>query len=130
MATMSERRIAENEAVFRRLNETVHSAIEETDRIAVEENQLEFIVTPETEKTSLEFYCECADENCNARISINLKRYKEIHKNRNWFIVLPGHEIASQEKVVYWLPGYTVVEKNINPPENPEKLNPTKYNNK
>ncbi|HET9098330.1 MAG TPA: hypothetical protein VFN51_01815 [Candidatus Saccharimonadales bacterium] len=127
--TSSERRLTENEATFRKLNEQVNAGFRETNRLAVEDNQPEFKVSTRHDSSLFSFYCECADENCAERISMTLAEYKNIHKNRKRFVIVPGHEVKSLEKVVMTRTGFTVVEKFTNPPEQPEKLNPTSVNN-
>lgn len=124
-STPSEQRLAENEAIFRKLNEQVIAGVEQTNRLAREDNQPEFSVTSKSDDAPLQFFCECADENCTGRVSMNLLEYRKIHKNRKRFVILPGHEVTSVEKVVFEKPTYTVVEKGETPPENPKTLNPT-----
>jgi hypothetical protein len=127
--TTSERRLAENEAVFRKLNEQVNVGFQETNRLAQEDNQLEFLVTVKNDDEPLHFYCECADEHCTDRIILTMAEYQKIHKNRNRFIIVPGHEVRSVEKVIEKKPAYTVVKKNQDPPENPKSLHPTSIHN-
>jgi hypothetical protein len=127
--TTSEHRLAENEAIFRRINEQVQAGFDETNRLALEDNQPQFRISPHSHTTPLKFYCECADENCAKRVSISPKEYTEIHKNRRWFIIAPGHQVTSVEKVVREKPEYTVVEKNVMPPEDPETMHPTSIGN-
>jgi len=127
--TTSERRLAENEAIFHKLNEQVNAGIEETNKLAQEDNQPEFMITAPQSDMPLQFYCECADENCTARITMRLDEYQSIHTNRNRFVIMPGHEVLSVEKIVAEKPGYTVVEKGQDPPEQPEVLHPTSIDN-
>jgi transcription initiation factor TFIID subunit TAF12 len=127
--TPSERRLAENEAIFRQLNEQVNAGFDETNKLAQEDNQPEFVVTPHHDDSPIQFFCECADENCTDRITVTLIKYQEIHKNRNDFMVVPGHEVTSVEKILLEQPDYSVVEKNAEPPENPETLHPTSIDN-
>jgi hypothetical protein len=127
--TSSEHRLAENEAMFRRINEQVQSGYDETNRLAQEDNQPEFQVSAISINTPLQFYCECADENCAERLTITAQEYQEVHQNRKRFVIVPGHEVASVEKVIAEKPAYTVVEKNVHPPENPETMHPTSVGN-
>jgi hypothetical protein len=127
--TSSEHRLAENEAMFRRINEEVQAGYDETNRLAEEDDQPEFKVSVVGSDTPLLFYCECADENCAKRVPITMHEYREIHKNRRQFIIVPGHEVMSVEKVIVEKPDYTVVEKNVQPPEDPDTMHPTSIGN-
>lgn len=127
--TSSERRLAENEAIFRQINEQVQAGYDETNRLAQEDNQPEFMVSNISGTTPLQFYCECADENCAMRFPISPLEYQEIHQNRKHFTVVPGHEVLSVEKVVARKPAYIVVEKNVQPPEDPKVMHPTSVGN-
>lgn len=127
--TSSERRLAENEAIFRRLNEQVNTGFLETNRLAQEDNQPEFIVSLKSDDVPLQFYCECADENCAHRIPMTLAEYRAIHKNRSRFVIAPGHEVTSVEEIIKEAPGYMVVEKRQTPPEDPKTLHPTSVDN-
>ena len=122
----SERRMVENEAVFRRLNEQANQRIKETQKVAMEEDQASFI--PE-DGLQLHFYCECADENCTKRIVININEYRKIHNKRDYFIVIPGHEVASIERMTHSEPEYLVVQKLLDPPENATSLHATDIDN-
>jgi hypothetical protein len=93
--TRSEIRLAENEAVFRKLNEEVNSGFDETNRLALEDKQPEFMVSPNSFDKSIHFLCECSDEKCIDRITIKLGEYRKIHKNRNYFMIVPGHEVTT-----------------------------------
>ena len=127
--TSSEHRLAENEAIFRRINEQVKLGYDETNRLAREDRQPEFQVTVFDDNTPLQFYCECADENCAKRVELTFHEYHEIHENRRRFVIVPGHEVISVEKVIAEKPNYTIVEKNVQPPEDPEEMHPTSIGN-
>jgi hypothetical protein len=123
--TSSEHRLAENEAMFRHINEQVQSGYDETNRLAEEDNQPEFKVSMASSSVPLQFYCECADENCTKRVSVTLQDYQRIHQNRRQFIIAPGHEVTQAEKVSAETPDYTIVEKIVQPPEDPDTMHPT-----
>jgi hypothetical protein len=123
--TPSERRLAENEVIFRKLNEKFKNGVIATNRLADEDNQPEFRIDD-----PLAFYCECADEQCAAKISADVSEYEKIHASRDQFIVLPGHEVLSVENVVSKRPRYLVVKKKTRPPENSDTLKPTAVSNK
>lgn len=128
--TTSERRLAENEVYFRQLNERVQAGIDETNRIAKEDNQPEYEIIPGKKDQPLHFYCECSDEKCTKRIIMTQLTYNEIHKDRSCFTIFPGHQVAAIEKVVREDPRFVVVRKSIKPPDTAEKLNPTALNNR
>lgn len=126
--TPSERRLAENEIVFRQLNEQIHTGYAETNRLAREDSQPQFTVIHKSDDKPLYFYCECSDEKCSMRIKINVHDYHAVHQRRDQFIVVPGHEVPEIEKVVSTKPGYNVVKKLVTPPEIADTLNPTPLN--
>jgi hypothetical protein len=119
-ATLQRRR-AENEIVFRRFNESVLGHLNELDKVAQEEGVK--IVEIDEEKPLL-FYCECSDETCKQRIKISPSAYATIHKKRDTFIIVGGHEVASVERVVDKNRHYYVVKKHKKPLALARKLNP------
>lgn len=127
--TPSERRLAENEVVFRQLNEQVLKGVKETNRMAVEDGQPEYVISDSPADSPLYFYCECSDENCTKRVKINLYDYNKIHKQRDHFIVARGHEVLAVERLVREEPEYSVVEKFITPPEKVGALQSTEVDN-
>jgi hypothetical protein len=127
--TLSERRLAENEVVFRQLNEQVKKGVEETNKLAIEENQHDMIIDLEDWQTSLQFYCECSDENCTKRVTVDYAEYNKIHEQRDHFIVAPGHEVAKIEQVVRKEDGFVVVKKYGKPPETVDVLHQTNIDN-
>jgi hypothetical protein len=83
-----------NETLFRDLNEELRS---DKGATAVERST---------------FVCECADLNCQLRLSLTLDEYRKVRENPMWFLVFPGHEIEEIEKVVAGVVDrYRVVEK-------------------
>lgn len=127
--TKSERRLAENEVIFRQINQQVHSGFEKTNRIAREDRQPEYITNPKENDAPLHFYCECADEKCAGRVLINLYEYNKIHEQNNRFVIMPGHEVASIEKVIVRNDNYEVVQKNVEPPKSANTLHPSSLHN-
>jgi len=121
----SVRRLVENEAIFRQHNEKAAKGLEDLDKLAAFEGD----AAPDTDGLSLKFYCECSDENCRLRIPVKLDEYVSIHRNRARFVVVPGHEVSSLEKVVTKTNEFFVVEKFVAAPEHPEKLNETDVTN-
>src|ERR1044071_9286048 len=95
----SERRLVENEVVFRQLNEQVQKGIDENNRLAKEAGQNEFVIEYKDD-VPLHFYCECSDENCTKRVILTYREYNKIHERRDYFIIAPGHQVVRVEKVI------------------------------
>jgi 16S rRNA C1402 (ribose-2'-O) methylase RsmI len=123
---LSERRMVENEAIFRESNEKLQKTFNKLKQIAKEDGQEHLV---EELDTALEFYCECSDENCYKRVKLTLSEHTRIHKNRSRFTVIGGHEVDSIEKVIEKKPDYYIVEKYSDPPESPGTLNATSVDN-
>ncbi len=118
--------MVENEVVFRRHNEKVKVGFEKLRKIAEEDGQQHQIAVPDT---ALFYLCECSDENCRLRVQMKPSRYDAIHKQRDRFTVIPGHETKKIEKIIEKKAGYTIVEKYIAPPEAAATLHPTDVDN-
>lgn len=59
----------------------------------------------------LPFHCECDDAGCVEKIDIRPSEYERIVAQRYHFVLIPGHEDASVERVVERCEAYTVAEK-------------------
>jgi hypothetical protein len=90
---------ARTEALFRSVNNHIAAAAEDS---VVDEG---------------EFVCECADPECADRIEAPLDEYEDIRTDPALFLVKPGHEDPSVERVVADEGDYEVVEKDVTPPE-------------
>ena len=101
-------RLRENEAVFRRYNETVEGRL---DTLQAHADYHEIEHTLDGDQMSFYFYCECSDENCLKRIHLQLSTYKQIHDDRACFVVIPGHEVTEIEEVIERADDYSVVRK-------------------
>ncbi len=91
MDELTRRRLAHNEAVFRRVND-------EIDRLPRED---------------ADYVCECADSACTTTIRLDGDEYTRIRAVPNWYVVLPGHERPELEHVVERHDGYVVVAKDV-----------------
>lgn len=111
--SLSERRMIENEVVFRQYNERIKKGFDRIKQIAQEDKQEHLLVE---HNLQLSFYCECCDNDCKQRIKLMQRRYTEIHKKRDRFIVIPGHQNTDIERVVSTHRTYCVVEKYVMPP--------------
>jgi hypothetical protein len=84
-----QRRIGENEAVFRRVNELVRPV----------------------EPTWMTILCECGDSACRDHIVIDQDAYSRVREQPTLFLVRPGHEFLETEVVVSKQLEYWTVEK-------------------
>lgn len=100
----SERRLVENEMLFREANRKVQRQVQRDRRTHN---------IPETAK--LHFYCECSNFHCRDRIVLTADEYDRAHGSRKHFITIPTHEDPSVEAIVDGNDVYSVVEKYIDP---------------
>lgn len=122
----SERRLAENQVVFREHNEKVQKGLDEANAIAAEEG-----AKPISFDTNLQlhFNCECSDENCRQRIKVTLNDYNEVHSVRDRFVIVCGHNVPNIEDVTQEEAEYCVVTKHKDPNQSPGSLNSTDIHN-
>ena len=99
MAIPSEReaRAAQNELVFRAVNEQI---VKMTDRFREQLSDIDIV-------------CECANTACVGTIRVNADEFVQIERTEASFLVLPGHEDESIERVVDRRDGYVVVWKPV-----------------
>lgn len=104
MNRRSERRLVENELLFRAANRQVqkHITAERTPR-------------SESDGMKLHFYCECSNLACTDRILLTADEYRTAGPDRKEFIVLTGHENSQIEDVIRIRKDYTVVKKHLDP---------------
>lgn len=120
--TMSKRRLAENEVIFRQANQKVAKGFKKLKEVANEDMTKEWLHRLDE---PVPFFCECSDEKCHKRIKLKPSEYDRLHQNNSQFVLYPGHNIASLERIVRSEDQYIVVEKFITPPETVTKLNKT-----
>jgi hypothetical protein len=101
-------RLALNEALFRQVNERL----------------LEVSARFGTLDSGPEFVCECPDEACTDRIRLSVGEYEGLRANPRHFVVRPGHEAWTIERVVSDRGSYRVVEKVGVPGEIAEDTDP------
>jgi hypothetical protein len=87
-------RVANNETVFREVNE------------AIERGQW-----PGEQDSPRAFRCECARLDCNGLVSLTPREYERVRAKPRGFVLLPGHEVEEVETIVATGDGYVVVEK-------------------
>lgn len=106
--SLSERRLIENELLFRDQNENLARGFLEFEQMAKADGTLKNYPGLDS---PLPFYCECADSHCRQRISLTPKEYMQLHKQNTQFVVLPGHITPGVERRVKGTRHYIVVEK-------------------
>lgn len=96
--TVSKRdeRLAQNEVMFRRVNERIVSDLR---------------ARREGGSHELEIVCECSDRDCLRVLRIEVAEYEWLRLNPRRFAVLPGHEAPAVEDVVERHDRFVVVEK-------------------
>ena len=122
----TERREIENEMIFRRKNEKIGAELEALHTMFIDDGYADLVLKEDLE---LLFLCECSDEDCTTRIPMLQSIYQKIHTDRKQFIVLPGHEVESIEKVLKKHDGYNIVLKKESIAEPSGTLNETPVNN-
>jgi len=90
---MDEIAAARTEAIFREVNEAIAKTAERF------------------EADEADFVCECADPDCAHRVTASLEAYEEVRSDGTHFLLIPGHEEPTVERVVGRAPGYWIVEK-------------------
>ncbi len=99
MDEATKRRIAENEATFRAVNEVVHAT--DGDRVAAG--------APETR---WDFMCECGHPDCREPVRLTQAEYERVRSSPILFVVVPGHERPEVEHaVVERRDQFVVIEK-------------------
>jgi hypothetical protein len=90
-----ERRLGENEILYREVNERV---LELQEDFGLADERVEFV-------------CECANIDCTERILLNIGEYEHVRAEPTRFALKPGHQIEDVEDVVEEHDGYLIVEK-------------------
>jgi hypothetical protein len=85
-------RLARNEAMYRAVNREIEEASDGPgDRV--------------------EAICECGRESCSETLDLTVAEYDDAHRERDRFVVAPGHEDEQIEHVVTRTERYLVVDK-------------------
>jgi hypothetical protein len=101
-----QRRIAENEATSRYVNEMLEAH------------------SPGEKRTPGAFLCECSRPQCDHIIEITPLEYEHVRAHPRRFIVHPGHEEPEVETIVEAQSDYVVVEKEAEAGRVAEAQNP------
>jgi hypothetical protein len=91
-----EQRAAQNQLLFREVNERIASLAERA-------------LLPEI--VPIQVTCECVDMSCTTGVQIPLHEFAEIHRTTNRFLVVPGHELPDVEDVVERRDRFLIVAK-------------------
>jgi hypothetical protein len=102
-----EQRLAQNEALFREVNERVEAVAHQ--------------LGPDV---PYEFMCECANPDCTFRINLSIGEYERVRADPRQFVVLPLHYTPEVEELVLEEPTYWVVRKSGEAGEYVEHLDP------
>lgn len=101
-------RLAENEALFRAVNELIEEA---ATTVVVDSHLYEFV-------------CECADGRCTMLLPLTIAEYERVRADPTQFLLAPGHEVAEIETVVARRGSYVVVRKVGEPAEYVSRRDP------
>lgn len=102
-----EHRLAQNEVLFREVNERVEAMAHQ--------------LGPDV---PYEFFCECANADCTFRISLAPSVYESVRADAQQFVVLPLHYTPEVEELVLEEETYWVVRKTGEAGEYVEHLDP------
>jgi hypothetical protein len=89
------RRVGENEALFRIVNERIESL------------NVAFASITET----MDVVCECSSIECAERVLLGVSDYERVREHPAHFVLVPGHELPGVESVIDRGEGFVVVEK-------------------
>ena len=90
-----EERWAENESLFRAVNELIETA---ASAAGVDEHVYEFL-------------CECADPHCHLLLPLTVWEYEQVRGDPTQFLLAPGHERPEIETIVVRHATYLIVRK-------------------
>jgi hypothetical protein len=93
--TSRKQQVAENEALFRDVNERV---VASSGRQAAPNER--FL-----------FYCECGDEKCFVHLRLTRAEYEAVRAHSDRFAVVVEHAVLEAERIVARYDGYAVIEK-------------------
>jgi hypothetical protein len=94
MTTRNERR-EQNQRDFQSANQRFHDAVENRIQSA----------------TVVPFLCECADEECRAKVEVSPEQWEAVAERPNHFLITAGHPRTEGEEIVDTLGPYEIVEK-------------------
>jgi hypothetical protein len=89
-----ERRLAQNEVLFREVNERVRDVASQLG-----------------DDGGYEYFCECANKDCTFRVPLRIADYEAIREDPRQFVVLPEHFTPEVEILVGQTDTYWIVRK-------------------
>ena len=89
------RRIGENEAIFRSVNEQVQG----------------LTATLSTATDTMRIVCECGTRSCTDQFAIRPEDYGRVRDDATLFLIRPGHDLPESETVVDKTDHYWIVRK-------------------
>ena len=102
-----EKRMAENEALFREVNERVNDLAQGVDP-----------------GTTYQYLCECANSDCTYRVGLDPSAYESVRSDPAQFLVLPAHFTPEIEELVAEHEAYWIVRKTGEAAEYVSRLDP------
>jgi hypothetical protein len=61
----------------------------------------------------LDFVCECGNEDCIDRVTLDVSEYERVRSNATLFLIATGHERLHLERVVDQGEGYLLIQKTV-----------------
>ena len=93
-----QRRIANNEVMFRDHNELIGDAV---DSFQADDDVV----------STHGVMCECAFAGCKTTLDLTMAQYREGRSDPTWFIVVPDHAVEEVEHMVYDRTTYWIIQK-------------------
>ena len=103
-----EQRLAQNEALFREINEKVEA-------IAAVHGSDDHVY---------EFYCECSNADCSIQLPATIAEYEAVRAHSTRFLVAPEHWLPEIETIAQKSDAWWVIEKHGDAGEFVEHLDP------
>jgi hypothetical protein len=110
MTDERERRIAENESLFRAANERI---ADWEERARQDASEL--------------YFCECADSRCDQKVKLRVSDYERVRGESDRFFVVPGHVVPDVETVVESHESWVVIEKAADVEEIVQETDPRRH---
>jgi hypothetical protein len=101
-----ERRMTQNEVLFREVNERVQEKADEFGG------------------GTFHYFCECANPDCTFRVEMTAAQYEGVRADPTQFVVLPLHFTPEVETLVSENEGYWIVHKTGEAGDYAEELDP------
>jgi hypothetical protein len=104
---IAKERVGSNEAMFRRINESVEWDYSETNYAGL-----------------IGFLCECGVSGCEEPIEMTGREYESVRANPRRFALIADHAIGTTETIVERHQRYAVVEKHVDVADLAERSDP------